>query len=105
MGVVTVGLIVISGISKTIYYYWIRTPSASSINTATGFLRGNVRLLDIGHTAATFLTDEFGYKTAKGQLNLFKAVVFACGFFIPLLLTAFSVVGDNARYSQYCWHL
>jgi len=93
MGGITVGLVVVAGISKAIYYYWIRTPSHSTINTATGFLRGNVRLLDVGHTAATFLTDEFGYKTAKGQLNLFKAVVFACGFFIPFLLTAFSVVG------------
>ncbi|PWQ97596.1 dimethyl sulfoxide reductase anchor subunit family protein [Leucothrix arctica] len=96
MGGITVGLIVTAGISKAIYYYWIRTPSGSSINTATGFLRGNVRLLDVGHTAATFLTDEFGYKTAKGQLNLFKAVVFVCGFFIPFLLTAFSVIGASA---------
>ena len=93
MGGITLGLILVAGISKAIYYYWIRTPSHSTINTATGFLRGNVRLLDVGHTAATFLTDEFGYKTAKGQLNLFKVVVFVCGFFVPLLLTMFMVVG------------
>ena len=96
MGGITLGLIFIATIAKGIYYFWIRTPSASSINTATGFARGKVRLLDVGHTAGTFLTEEFGYQTAKGQINILKAVVFACGFFIPFLLTTFMVVSAEA---------
>ena len=96
MGGITLGLIFIATVAKGIYYFWIRTPSASSINTATGFARGKVRLLDVGHTAGTFLTEEFGYKTAQGQLNLLKVVVFACGFFIPFLLTTFMVVVASA---------
>ncbi|RVU84579.1 DMSO reductase [Leucothrix sargassi] len=87
MSGISMGLVVISGISKAAYYHKIRAPSESNINTATGFLDKPVRLLDVGHTAATFLTDEFGYKTAAGRLKLLKVVVFVCGFIVPFLLT------------------
>jgi len=96
MGGITLGLIFIATVAKGIYYFWIRTPSASSINTATGFARGKVRLLDVGHTAGTFLTEEFGYKTPQGRINLFKVLVFVCGFFVPFLLTTIMVVGAEA---------
>ena len=96
MGGITLGLIFIATVAKGTYYFWIRTPSASSINTATGFARGKVRLLDVGHTAGTFLTEEFGYKTPQGRINLFKVLVFVCGFFVPFLLTTVMVVGAEA---------
>ena len=96
MGGITLGLIFIATVAKSIYYFWIRTPSASSINTATGFARGKVRLLDVGHTAGTFLTEEFGYKTPQGRINLFKVLVFVCGFFVPFLLTTLMVVSAEA---------
>ena len=53
-------------------------------------------MLDVGHTAGTFLTEEFGYKTPQGRINLFKVLVFVCGFFVPFLLTTLMVVSAEA---------
>ena len=43
----------------------------------------NVRLLDVGHTGGTFLTDEFGYKVAERKLFRIKNVSIISGFIIP----------------------
>lgn len=81
--------LLLAGIMKAVYYFWmLRNTGGSSINTATGFTRAQVRLLDTGHTANTFLTDEFGYQVAPERLKQLKAIVFGAGFFIPALLMA-----------------
>jgi DMSO reductase anchor subunit len=79
-------LLVLAAVTKGIYYFWMETVTGPTINTATGFTRAQVRLLDTGHTAGTFLTDEFGYQANIGLLAILKVVVFACGFTVPLLL-------------------
>ena len=45
-----------------------------------------MRLLDVGHTAGTFLTDEFGYTLAKNRCQLLRAAVFVFAFIVPALL-------------------
>ena len=65
------------------------------MNTATGFTRANVRLLDVGHTAGTFLTEEFGYIPAQGTVTLFKVLVFVLGFIVPGLIV-FGMTGGDA---------
>jgi DMSO reductase anchor subunit len=56
------------------------------MKTATGFTRANVRLLDVGHTAGTFLTEEFGYVPERTIVALFKTLVFVLGFILPGLI-------------------
>ena len=78
--------IAMSAVSKFIYYMWIGTPQGSTIATATGFTRDRVRLLDVGHTSGTFLTDEFGYVITKNKSLLLRVAVFIFAFILPALL-------------------
>ncbi len=77
-------LLTLAAVTKAIYYFWMKTITGPTINTATGFTRARVRLLDTGHTAGTFLTDEFGYQADAGLISILKTVVFALGFTIPV---------------------
>jgi DMSO reductase anchor subunit len=72
---------------KAIYFYWInRTGAGSSINTATGFTRAQVRLMDAGHTHGTFLTQEFGYQVPRLRASALKVVSMVLAFALPVLL-------------------
>ncbi len=82
--------LVMTGVMKGIYYYWIDRIAGPSINTATTFTRARVRLLDTGHTAGTFLTDEFGYQINNNLRNGLRLSVFLIGFVAPLILIAFA---------------
>ncbi len=80
-------LLVFSALLKAIYYFWIAEPGASSsIQTATGFTRAQVKLLDTGHTHGTFLTQEFGFQLARRYAMVLKIGVFVAGFVLPLVL-------------------
>lgn len=80
-------IVSIAAVLKAIYYFWIRSTGLTpTINTATGFTRGKVKLLDTGHTHGTFLTEEFGFQIARRQAGLLKAVVFGLGFVVPGLM-------------------
>lgn len=93
----TMGLLVIAAVLKAIYYFWIANPGAtSSIQTATGFTRAKVRLLDTGHTHGTFLTEEFGFQIARQFAIALKAIVFLAAFAIPaILLLALPATQEN----------
>jgi len=93
MAALATGVLVLAAIAKAIYYFWISKINGPTINTATGFTRAQVRLLDTGHTAGTFLTDEFGYHTEAQKLQLLKLAVYVLAFFIPILLMAAVAVG------------
>jgi DMSO reductase anchor subunit len=82
------GFLITAGIMKALYYFWVGKPSGPTINTATSFNRATVRLFDVGHSAGTFLTDEFGYHTAHGRLRLLRWAVYAFAFVSPGLLIA-----------------
>jgi len=75
-----------AAIIKAIYYYWIARSEGPTINTATGFTRARVRLLDPGHTHGTFLTHEFGYQPSAALVKVLKVAVFALAYVLPLLL-------------------
>ena len=86
-------LIIIAAISKAIYYFWVRTITGPTINTATGFTRAPVRLLDTGHTAGSFLTDEFAYFAPVNLLFALRVTVFVAGFFVPLFCLGLILLG------------
>lgn len=88
----TVALVVIAAITKAIYYFWIAQNTGPSINTATSFNRATVRLLDVGHSAGTFLTREFGYKAPADLVFQLKGLVFVLGFILPLVAIAYALL-------------
>lgn len=71
--------------------YLMKHPRRShSINDALGFQQGKVRLLDVGHTHGTFLTNEFGFALARERARTLRWIAILCGFIIPLLLCWFT---------------
>lgn len=93
-------LLVAAAALKAIYYFWIANPgTGSTIQTATGFTRGNVRLLDTGHTHGTFLTQEFGFQIARKYALLLKLFVFLMGFLVPALMLTLGKDINLAIYS------
>jgi sulfite dehydrogenase (quinone) subunit SoeC len=62
-------------------------PAASlGLNTALGFNEGRVRLLDVGHSHGTFLTNEFGFRVARERIASLNTIVAVFGFVIPLIV-------------------
>ncbi len=82
-------LLTLTALAKGIFYFWIARITGPTLNTATGFTRAPMQLFDTGHTAATFLTREFGYQPSPVQLNGLKILVFVVGFILPALILAF----------------
>jgi DMSO reductase anchor subunit len=76
-------LLAAAAVMKAVYYFWIGRPKGATINTATGFTRAAVKLLDVGHTSGTFLTKEFGYEVPAGFVGILRGVVFLLGFALP----------------------
>ena len=71
--------------------YLLKHPRAQhTINDALGFKQGSVRLLDVGHTHGTFLTNEFGFAVAREKARLLRWVAILCGFIFPVLLCYFT---------------
>ena len=91
---IAASFLILGALLKAIYYFWIAEPGASaSIQTATGFTRAQVKLLDTGHTHGTFLTEEFGFQLARRYALALKVFVFVAGFILPLALLG-SVAGQ-----------
>jgi len=89
-------MVVIAATIKIVYFFWIGTPAGPTINTATSFTARTVRLLDVGHTAGTFLTDEFGYQVARDRLVALRWIAMILGFALPSLIVWFGLgEGDN----------
>ena len=90
------------GLSLTthlIYLYWIRKKEGPTINTATGFTNATVRLLDVGHTANTFLSDEFGYinKLSLQHTTILRWLSLLLAFVLPLILLVCATVGMHSN--------
>jgi sulfite dehydrogenase (quinone) subunit SoeC len=81
---------------KMIYFYWItRMGVGSTINTATGFSRAQVRLLDAGHTHGTFLTQEFGYQVPRLRAASLRALSMLLAFGFPVVLLGLALQQAN----------
>lgn len=70
------------------YFASIGKPEGATINTATGFSQARVRLLDAGHTADTFLTNEFGYDAGALKLVKLRRMMQLLAFVLPIALVA-----------------
>jgi sulfite dehydrogenase (quinone) subunit SoeC len=68
--------------------YWLKfaQPAGMTIASALGFPGSRVRLLDAGHTGATFLTAEFGFALARERSRLIKGWALLLMLPVPLLL-------------------
>jgi DMSO reductase anchor subunit len=91
--------LVLALIIKSFYYIWIGRPSGPTINTATGFTIAAVRLLDVGHSAGTFLTEEFGYQLKHNTVLLLRNLSLLLAYLLPFALVILSILqADLARY-------
>lgn len=61
-----------------------------TINDALGFQQGKVRLLDVGHSHGTFLTNEFGFAVARDKARLLRWIAIVCAFIVPMILCYFT---------------
>ena len=71
--------------------YLLKHPRTQhTINDALGFKQGSVRLLDVGHSHGTFLTNEFGFSVAREKARMLRWMAIFCGFILPILLCYFT---------------
>jgi sulfite dehydrogenase (quinone) subunit SoeC len=72
------------------FMYLLKHPRKQhTINDALGLKQGNVRLLDVGHTHGTFLTNEFGFRLARERARMLRWIAIVFGFVVPLVLMFF----------------
>jgi len=83
---VTVATLAAAAFSKLAYFFWLGQPAGPTINTALGFTRATVQLLDVGHSSDTFLTKEFGYSVARAKIIWARIITVVVGFVLPLTL-------------------
>lgn len=84
----TATLLAVAALVKIVYFMVIGKPAGPSINTALGFTKATVKLLDVGHSSGTFLTDEFGYQVARTRIFWFRIITLVCGFLIPVVVVS-----------------
>jgi len=82
-------LLIIAFVVKITYFKSTGKPEGSTISSATGFSQAQVRLLDAGHNADTFLTKEFVFDTGAVKLLRLRWMMIILTFIMPLgLVTA-----------------
>ena len=78
--------LLITAIAKLSYFALIGKPDGSTINTATGFSQAQVRLLDAGHNADTFLSKEFMFDAGAIKLLKLRRLMLLFVFILPLIV-------------------
>ena len=76
--------VVITALFKWLYFAHIGKPDGATINSATGFSQAKVRLLDAGHSADTFLTNEFGFDPGALMLLRLRRLMALATFMVPI---------------------
>lgn len=72
--------------------YLLKHPrNTHTINDALGFQQGKVRLLEVGHSHGTFLTNEFGFSVARERARVLRWTAIFCAFIAPMLLCYFTL--------------
>ena len=79
-------LVALTTLTKLAYFFIFSVPGGSSIQTATSFLNQKVRILDAGHSAPSFLNNEFIYDVAKVKLLRMRWLMVSITFVIPFCL-------------------
>jgi sulfite dehydrogenase (quinone) subunit SoeC len=82
-------------VAKLAYWYAIGHGTPATLGHAIGVDQGvrgpsavtvaQARLLDVGHSRGTFLTDEFGFALARRHAGALRGIALALGFGLPLL--------------------
>ncbi len=94
--------LILALIIKMFYYIWIGRPAGPTINTATGFTIAAVRLLDVGHSAGTFLTEEFGYQLKHNTVILLRNLSLLLAYLLPFALLMLSItMQERPELAQY----
>jgi sulfite dehydrogenase (quinone) subunit SoeC len=71
--------------------YLLKHPrNQHTIESALGVKQGRVRMLDVGHSHGTFLTEEFGFQLARDKARLLRWLAIFWAFVIPFALLAFT---------------
>jgi len=83
---IAMALMLACALLKAAYWLKFAQPAAMTIACALGFPGSKVRLLDAGHTGATFLTAEFGFALARERSRLIKGWALVLMLPVPLLL-------------------
>ena len=91
-------VLMLSALVKVVYFYWIGQPAGPTINTALGFTRATVRLLDVGHSSETFHNKEFGFQIDRVKLIWLRYISVGLAFLLPLILIS-GLLGDVGFYS------
>jgi DMSO reductase anchor subunit len=81
--------------------FWLSSPSEVPtaqlyLADALGFKEGKVRLLDVGHTHGTFLTNEFGFRIARNRAAALHTVAGVLAFLVPIVI----LVIESSQSSQ-----
>jgi DMSO reductase anchor subunit len=93
---VFIALAVIAFVVKMSYFLVIGKPDGSTINSATGFSQAQVRLLDAGHNADTFLTKEFVFDAGAKKLLRLRWLMILLAFVVPVILIIIVSLFDMA---------
>jgi sulfite dehydrogenase (quinone) subunit SoeC len=86
MALVTLAL----GIVLYLAYLLKHPRNQHTIESALGVKQGRVRMLDVGHSHGTFLTEEFGFQLARDKARLLRWLAIFWAFVIPFALLAFT---------------
>jgi sulfite dehydrogenase (quinone) subunit SoeC len=86
MALVTLAL----GIVLYLTYLLKHPRNQHTIEDALGVKQGRVRMLDVGHSHGTFLTQEFGFQIARDKARLLRWLAIFWAFVIPFVLLAFT---------------
>ena len=89
-------LLALGLVVKLSYYLRFKADSARApslnqapklgIDPATRQVNARVRLLDVGHSGATFLTNEFGFDIARRHAIVLRVIALGLGFLLPGVL-------------------
>lgn len=90
-------LLAVAAAVKLAYYAHFRAPRTHhALDTALSLPEARTRLLDVGHTHGTFLTDEFCFRLARERATRLRIAAIGCGFVLPAALVLPAAVGAGA---------
>ncbi len=78
-------------VAKLAYFFYIGKPEGLTIGDATGFSQAQVRLLDAGHSAKTFLSNEFVYDAGAVLLMNRRRWMLLFTFVLPVCITLVAI--------------
>ncbi|MFP4146383.1 MAG: dimethyl sulfoxide reductase anchor subunit family protein [Halorhodospira sp.] len=95
-----VGVLAVAVVTKSAWYLWnAARPSGSSKATALGLSGRPVRLMDAGHTAGNFLTEEFQYPLSVQWGRALRGFALLATFAVPIPALAAVALGAETLWA------